>query len=734
MYQELISTSLPKNLSGNLGFGIVAQTAGMAPNVVNAVNALSGYQHLAEAGSAKNPPVFLHTVRTINAVRQHIISRITDAGNDYSGRTNRFAHHWVIEEPADTAKLSCGPAPLFDVPNLFRTSYNEKPQELPRGTQIPNQPVAVKECIAWKQAAGDAGWAGIVAENIEKGNPVSLLFAPGLSMLPLLQEVFALLPAIVRWKTTFSTFYMKAQETATDKIQVKCFVKGTPETALAKMTPNTLLLDLTQPQGTAPAGKYVEAARTGQAVVQPHDRGLTPTPFIPAQQTQSKRELPDGVTPDTFSAAAPAHRQLQYGYSSPKQRYPQPFWMYLCLLSLAANVLLGALVGINMLNNQPAVKQEMAVKEPVGKAKPAEQGEPKTTETKKQLKESEQESPELATLTAEEPIQNAATKAINDAMSEVDTLLTKDENKVIVGDKASEIKGEAKKTAEKAIKDKKPEDMNQLAKDAATQSIKAWIAREKDRQTAEDANKLNKLPDVWNIPLLTEEKEPTLLPDLAWLDNKKDVKLEYVPFVKNKKFASTPSGKSVSITLEEKEIAKIEITKEGLKLGKGKDIAKIEITKEGLKLGKGKDIETEIKGGNKDDLLLFNLAILKITLGKNIKTKTIALWNPKGVEIEKNEKGIILTKKISEEDKNLSITLPDTQEFVVIDNKEEHTGLIDSINEKPQMITSGDSTSGDKSIVLKDSNKRIKFTKISIKDEKEGKLVLVDNEKNEENK
>ncbi|GHT44138.1 hypothetical protein FACS189454_00770 [Planctomycetales bacterium] len=649
MYQELISTSLPKNLSGNPGFGIVAQTAGMAPNVVNAVNALSGYQHLAEAGSAKNPPAFLHTVRTINAVRQHIVSRIADAGNDYSGRTNRLAHHWLIEEPADTAKLTCGPAALLSVPNLFRTSYNEKPQELPRGKQISNQPVAVKVCAAWERAAGDSGWAGIVAENIEKGNPVSLIFAPGLNMLVLLQEVFALLPAVLRWKTTFSTFYMKSQETATDKIQVKCFVKGTPETAFAKMTPNTLLLDLTQPQGTAPAGKYVEAARTGQAVVQPHDRGLTPTPFIPAQQTQLKQELPDGVTPDTFSVAAPARQQLQYGYSSPKQRYPQPFWMYLCLLSLAANVLLGALVGMNMLNNLPLGKQEVAVNKQVEQKKAEEAKEKADKETKE--------------------------KADKEAKEKADK--------------------EAKEKADKEAKEKADKEAKEKADKEA-----------KEKADKEAADKWNALPTVWlEVPLLTEKKESTLLPNSDWLDNEKDVKLEYVPFVKNKKnekFVSTQSDKSVSITLGDKEIAKIEITKEG------------------LKLGKGKDIETEIMGGNKDDLLLFNLAILKITLGENIKT--IALWNPKGATIEKTGEDVIITNG----DKR--ITLPKT---VVL------WGIVD---DQDSEITVGANNKGETQYKSKKHSPGIvtpptvEPTEIFIKNEKEGKLVLVDNEKNEEDK
>jgi hypothetical protein len=119
-------------LNGNAGFGIVAQTFGMARNVSQAVNALSGYTHIAEPGSAKNPVVYLHAVRQTGGMQRHIVSRIADCGNDYSGRSNRIAHHWVIEKD-DVHSLPGGPAELTSQP-IFRTQWNEKPAELP-----PNQ-------------------------------------------------------------------------------------------------------------------------------------------------------------------------------------------------------------------------------------------------------------------------------------------------------------------------------------------------------------------------------------------------------------------------------------------------------------------------------------------------------------------------------------------------------------------------------------------------------------------
>jgi len=263
MIQELISTSSPRCLDGNAGFGVVAQTAGMVPNVAREVGVLSGYSHLFPAGDPRNPVVFLHAIRRGGGVDRHIISRVADCGNDYSGRTNRIAHHWIAETP-DLLSVPCGPLAIVSQQGMFRTEWNEKSQELPRGKTLQNSQVTATICHNWQRWCGDAGWGGVVAERIERGDPISLIFEPGMDVLPLLAEVFALLPTSVRWKTTFSTFFIKSQEPPnTPPIQVKCIAAGSSEKAFARQTPNTLLIDLRKPPSVKPSGKYVERARTG---------------------------------------------------------------------------------------------------------------------------------------------------------------------------------------------------------------------------------------------------------------------------------------------------------------------------------------------------------------------------------------------------------------------------------------------------------------------------------------
>ncbi|MDR0392043.1 MAG: cell envelope integrity protein TolA, partial [Planctomycetaceae bacterium] len=264
MIQEQISTSSPRCLDGNSGFGVVAQTSGMAPNVSRDVSMLSGYTHFFSAGDVRNPVVFMHVIRRAGGMDRHIVSRVADCGNDYSGRTNRIAHHFIIEE-FDLQQLSCGAAAILSEADLFFTQWNDKAHELPARQKLPNPIISVQKCLAWEQFCGDAGWGGVVAERVERGNPVSIIFEPDKkNILPLVAEVFTMLPVNIRWRTTFSTFFMKSQEPpATNKIQIKCIIANSDEMMFARLSPDTLVIDLRKKLTETPVGKYVEIARVG---------------------------------------------------------------------------------------------------------------------------------------------------------------------------------------------------------------------------------------------------------------------------------------------------------------------------------------------------------------------------------------------------------------------------------------------------------------------------------------
>lgn len=100
MAWELSITSAPRGLKpGSAGFCPVSHTRGMPPNLIERLETISGYRHL-EIGSgaaARNPVVHSHTILRLSGETYYVLSRICDAGRDYSGRSNRFAYHLVLK-------------------------------------------------------------------------------------------------------------------------------------------------------------------------------------------------------------------------------------------------------------------------------------------------------------------------------------------------------------------------------------------------------------------------------------------------------------------------------------------------------------------------------------------------------------------------------------------------------------------------------------------------------------
>ncbi len=270
MAQELIYTSFPKGVKpGVSGFCTVAVSPDLAPNMISRLEGLSGYRHLFMPGTTEadlNPPNWSHVVISVGNAESHVVYRVADAGLDYTGRSNKLAHFIVLDKN-DLAP--CGPAAMLTTPGLIDLAFDQQVGTRPFNRPIPRQLVSPRPCLAWRQATGDAGWAGELAQTSWTGKYACIVYKPGMNVLALIQEAMALLPPERRWKTTFSTYYSKLP-TGID-CQWRCVVAGTPEAAQAIAEVGAgLVIDLSNGAlASAPDSPAAASARAGRMVLAP---------------------------------------------------------------------------------------------------------------------------------------------------------------------------------------------------------------------------------------------------------------------------------------------------------------------------------------------------------------------------------------------------------------------------------------------------------------------------------
>lgn len=260
MSQELIYTSSQLGLKpGSRGFCTVAATAGLAPQKLALLESLSGYRHTqSPTGAAHpgNPIVFSHLILPS---RESLLSRIADAGLDYSGRTNKIAHHILIE---GSEQPFAGPASILAASGSMISTWTGDPRMLAQ-RNLPTGSLPQGPCTEWKRITGDAGWAGALAQSAASGTATDayIVFESNMDCLPLIEEALSLLQPADRWRVTFSTFFTSLPPNI--PCQWKCVLKGSKEHQAIPPHNRVLKLDLTSSLGRAPDSPLVEAARTG---------------------------------------------------------------------------------------------------------------------------------------------------------------------------------------------------------------------------------------------------------------------------------------------------------------------------------------------------------------------------------------------------------------------------------------------------------------------------------------
>ncbi len=303
MGQEILYTSAPQGLRpGASGFCTVCSTAGMEPNLAEFLEGFSGYPHPfkpPDPRTKENPVNYSHVLWTIGGQRYSILSRVADAGLDYTGRTNLLAHHVALPK-REAERCPGGPAWVLATDKFSIEQWDGQlrtiPSKIPTTTQK-----SLEKCVAWEQATGDAGYAGVLAESIKDkgGRPVVIIYPSHLKTLPLLVEALSLLPPEKRWGVTFATLYSRIYSSF--ECQWRFVFHESADAKVARRDPHALVLDLTK--GALPparGGELVTLAREGvraqPAVASPAARG--PAPPVPSSARGRRTEAPPPVPLD----------------------------------------------------------------------------------------------------------------------------------------------------------------------------------------------------------------------------------------------------------------------------------------------------------------------------------------------------------------------------------------------------------------------------------------------------
>ncbi|AMV18226.1 hypothetical protein [Planctomyces sp. SH-PL14] len=289
MPYEILYTSAPSGLKpGSSGYCTVKSSRGIPAPAVDILESLSGYRHVFTPGSpeaARNPVNWGHYFLRISGRTEHVLSRVSDCELDYTGRSNKLAHHMVID-----ASCPAGPAWLVGQPGWMIGQWDGQLEQFATVRKAPPERRAAGRCAAWEAATGDAGWGGVLAESFlaDPERKMFIIYRPDQSILPLIEEAIALLPENRRWEVTFATYGAALPKT------VECawtgVVAGSPEVQQSRRFVNALRIDLTAPMPKAAGGTLVDFARTGrrQDAVLPKRQSAGP-PAIPGSSHEPSR-------------------------------------------------------------------------------------------------------------------------------------------------------------------------------------------------------------------------------------------------------------------------------------------------------------------------------------------------------------------------------------------------------------------------------------------------------------
>lgn len=285
---QLIYTSSPRCLkAGHSGFGTVARHRELRARLVEILERFSSYER---PSSDPTPRIDSHRIIDLSDERYHVVTRIRDAGTDYSGRTNHIAHH-VIFSADEVAAADATPIDFLISWNGWRTAWTEPARFLDD-----QAPVALGDIPhsfpppsrAWAKLTGDPGSAACLSPHRE----TLIIAKPGCedALLPLMGESLALIDH-ESWAIPFTTF-LKSNDNPDDFLWRAC-PRGAAAESAARRRRATIIDPGDPPSLPRPDPDLVDRARWGRPTAT-----RPATPRVPAPE---RPDLPGA------SAARPGH-------------------------------------------------------------------------------------------------------------------------------------------------------------------------------------------------------------------------------------------------------------------------------------------------------------------------------------------------------------------------------------------------------------------------------------------
>lgn len=222
MPQQLIYTSAPRGVvAGRSGYCTVARSASMREPVMLRLEQLSYYQHLS-IGGVRERPIFAYRIVDIRGSRFHVLTRLQDAGLDFTGRTNFTAHHLVFT-PEELPQLPVPAIILRDWPG-WTSNWSREPQLLSNedwGNLTSLVETRSLPARTWQRVTGDA-INGYALLEVKAGVFLNGDGVGEKDVLTLLAESAELLEVrdtrrdfrIAAWQFTFTTCLQEQDNTA----------------------------------------------------------------------------------------------------------------------------------------------------------------------------------------------------------------------------------------------------------------------------------------------------------------------------------------------------------------------------------------------------------------------------------------------------------------------------------------------------------------------------------------